>query len=55
MTSFLIMSSISGWTAAWQGVGDRFDLQTDIWRGRILRTVRDREKARRRMAGVPAF
>lgn len=28
---------------AWQ-VCDRFDLQTDIWRGRILRTVRDREK-----------
>lgn len=27
----------------WQ-VCDRFDLQTDIWRGRILRTVRDREK-----------
>lgn len=26
-------------------VCDRFDLQTDIWRGRILRTVRDREKA----------
>ena len=25
-------------------VCDRFDLQTDIWRGRILRTVRDREK-----------
>ncbi len=23
---------------------DRFDLQTEIWRGRILRTVRDREK-----------
>jgi len=23
---------------------DRFDLQTDIWRGRILRIVRDREK-----------
>jgi hypothetical protein len=23
---------------------DRFDLQTDIWRGRILRAVRDREK-----------
>ena len=23
---------------------DRFDLQTDIWRGRILRSVRDREK-----------
>ncbi|HTL89990.1 MAG TPA: hypothetical protein VL134_11355 [Leptolyngbya sp.] len=30
---------------AWQ-VCDRFDLQTDIWRGRILRTVRDREKQR---------
>jgi hypothetical protein len=30
---------------AWQ-VCDRFDLQTDIWRGRILRTVRDREKGR---------
>lgn len=29
--------------AAWQ-VCDRFDLQTDIWRGRILKTVRDREK-----------
>ncbi|MBF2088101.1 MAG: hypothetical protein IGR80_14975 [Synechococcales cyanobacterium K44_A2020_017] len=28
---------------AWQ-ICDRFDLQTDIWRGRILRTVRDREK-----------
>jgi hypothetical protein len=27
----------------WQ-VCDRFDLQTDIWRGRVLRTVRDREK-----------
>ena len=25
-------------------VCDRFDLQTDIWRGRILRSVRDREK-----------
>lgn len=25
-------------------VCDRFDLQTDIWRGRILRTIRDREK-----------
>ena len=23
---------------------DRFDLQTEIWRGRILRAVRDREK-----------
>jgi hypothetical protein len=29
--------------AAWQ-VCDRFDLQTDIWRGRILRAIRDREK-----------
>ncbi|MBD2079016.1 hypothetical protein [Leptolyngbya sp. FACHB-17] len=28
---------------AWQ-VCDRFDLQTDIWRGRILRAVREREK-----------
>ncbi|MCP2730455.1 hypothetical protein [Limnofasciculus baicalensis] len=28
---------------AWQ-VCDRFDLQTEIWRGRILRIVRDREK-----------
>lgn len=28
---------------AWK-VCDRFDLQTDIWRGRILRSVRDREK-----------
>ncbi|MEA5596776.1 hypothetical protein [Rivularia sp. UHCC 0363] len=28
---------------AWQ-VCDKFDLQTDIWRGRILRSVRDREK-----------
>jgi hypothetical protein len=30
---------------AWQ-VCDHFDLQTDIWRGRILRVVRDREKRR---------
>lgn len=30
---------------AWQ-VCDRFDLQTEIWRGRILRAVRDREKKR---------
>jgi hypothetical protein len=29
--------------AIWK-VCDRFDLQTDIWRGRILRAVRDREK-----------
>ncbi|MEC4984923.1 MAG: hypothetical protein SAJ37_03455 [Oscillatoria sp. PMC 1068.18] len=28
---------------AWK-VCDRFDLQTDIWRGRIMRAVRDREK-----------
>jgi hypothetical protein len=28
---------------AWQTC-DRIDLQTDIWRGRILRAVRDREK-----------
>ncbi|NJN30663.1 MAG: hypothetical protein HC824_09745 [Synechococcales cyanobacterium RM1_1_8] len=28
---------------AWE-VCDRFDLQTEIWRGRILRTVRDRER-----------
>jgi hypothetical protein len=32
---------------AWQ-VCDRFDLQTEIWRGRILRAVRDREKKTRR-------
>ncbi|WP_225913863.1 hypothetical protein [Leptolyngbya ohadii] len=31
--------------AAWL-VCDRFDLQTEIWRGRILRAVRDREKKR---------
>ncbi|MBW4466032.1 MAG: hypothetical protein KME07_11410 [Pegethrix bostrychoides GSE-TBD4-15B] len=30
-------------STAWQ-ICDRFDLQTEIWRGRILRTVRDREK-----------
>jgi hypothetical protein len=29
--------------SAWQ-ICDQFDLQTDIWRGRILRSVRDREK-----------
>jgi hypothetical protein len=29
--------------SAWQ-VCDRFDLQTEIWRGRILRAVRDRQK-----------
>lgn len=28
---------------AWQ-ICDRFDLETEIWRGRILRAVRDREK-----------
>jgi hypothetical protein len=36
---------------AWQ-VCDRFDLQTDIWRGRILRTVRDREKKNGEGRGV---
>lgn len=30
---------------AWH-ICDRFDLQTEIWRGRILRAVRDREKHR---------
>lgn len=30
---------------AWQ-VCDRFDLLTEIWRGRILRAIRDREKKR---------
>lgn len=29
--------------AVWK-VCDRFDLQTDIWRGRVLRAIRDREK-----------
>jgi hypothetical protein len=29
--------------AIWN-VCDRFDLQTDIWRGRVLRAIRDREK-----------
>jgi hypothetical protein len=29
--------------AVWK-VCERFDLQTDIWRGRVLRAVRDREK-----------
>ncbi len=29
--------------AVWK-VCERFDLQTDIWRGRILRVVREREK-----------
>ena len=28
---------------AW-AVCDKFDLQTEIWRGRILKAVRDREK-----------
>ena len=37
--------------SAWQ-VCDRFDLQTDIWRGRILKTVRDREKKRGEGRGV---
>ncbi|WP_013320364.1 hypothetical protein [Gloeothece verrucosa] len=29
--------------AVWK-VCDRYDLQTDIWRGRVLRAIRDREK-----------
>ena len=29
--------------AVWK-ICDRFDLQTDIWRGRVLRAIRDREK-----------
>lgn len=40
------LSELAFWQqleTAWQ-VCDRFDLQTDIWRGRILRSVRDREK-----------
>jgi len=36
---------------AWH-VCDRFDLQTDIWRGKILRAVRDREKAQGEMRGA---
>lgn len=40
ISEFEFQQQIEG---AWQ-VCDRFDLQTDIWRGRILRTVRDREK-----------
>lgn len=36
---------------AWQ-VCDRFDLQTDIWRGRILRVVRDRHKQRGDQRGM---
>jgi len=36
---------------AWQ-VCDRFDLQTDIWRGRILRAVREREKQRGEVRGT---
>jgi hypothetical protein len=37
------MEFLSQLDVAWQ-VCDRFDLQTEIWRGRILRAVRDREK-----------
>lgn len=37
--------------AAWL-VCDRFDLQSDIWRGRILQVVRDRESARGNGRGV---
>ena len=38
---------------AW-AVCDRFDLQTEIWRGRILRSVRDRERRAARDA-APVF
>ncbi|MGQ9837804.1 MAG: hypothetical protein ACUVRV_07500 [Cyanobacteriota bacterium] len=38
---------------AWQ-VCDRFELQTEIWRGRILQIVRDREK-QRGIDGAVAF
>jgi len=34
------------------GKCDRFDLQTEIWRGRILRAVRDREKQGDAVAAV---
>ncbi len=40
------LSEVEFWQqieTAWQ-VCDRFDLQTEIWRGQILRSVRDREK-----------
>lgn len=37
------MEFLSRLEEAW-AVCDRFDLQTEIWRGRILRAVRDREK-----------
>ena len=36
---------------AWQ-VCDRLNLQTDIWRGRILRAVRDREKKNGETRGI---
>jgi hypothetical protein len=36
---------------AWH-VCDRFDLQTDIWRGKILRVVRDREKEQGEVRGT---
>lgn len=39
---------------AWQ-VCDRFDLQTEIWRGRILRSIRDREKKKAEMDAVLVF
>ncbi len=38
----------------WQ-VCDRFDLQTEIWRGRILRAIRDREKKKVETTGEPGF
>ncbi|MEB3331436.1 MAG: hypothetical protein VKI83_02950 [Synechococcaceae cyanobacterium] len=41
--SISTMEFLSRLEDAW-AVCDRFDLQTEIWRGRILRAVRDREK-----------
>ena len=38
---------------AW-AVCDRFDLQTEIWRGRILRAVRDKESEAEK-PGAPDF
>ena len=37
------MEFLSRLEQAWD-VCDKFDLQTEIWRGRILKSVRDREK-----------
>ena len=38
------MEFLSRLEQAWD-VCDKFDLQTEIWRGRILKSVRDRENA----------